>query len=153
MTTPSKPKLVKPKWNDLKPGMNIYLGGDDLSKLHVLDINPNTLTLRWNVLTKPDAKYLKSQFDVLAGCVLIETPSPTSELARRLAGKSPQEIDEELKAVREALNPMIQEARDRADYTHDTWNPDAHVELTLTINEIRNLDKALADLSIPQEAQ
>lgn len=43
-----------------------------------------------------------------------------------------------------ALQPVLTEAKQRADYMHDTWNPDAHVELTLTIAELRAIHAAIA---------
>ncbi len=44
----------------------------------------------------------------------------------------------------EACKPVIREAKERADYMHDSWNEDAHVELTLTIKEIRAIHAAIA---------
>ncbi len=44
----------------------------------------------------------------------------------------------------EACKPVIREAKECADYMHDTWNEDAHVELTLTIKEIRAIHSAIA---------
>lgn len=42
-----------------------------------------------------------------------------------------------------ACKPVLAEAKEREDYMHDTWNPDAHVELTLTISEIRAIHNAV----------
>lgn len=42
-----------------------------------------------------------------------------------------------------AIRPVLAEAKERADYLHDTWNLDAHVELTLTIAELRAMHEAL----------
>lgn len=44
----------------------------------------------------------------------------------------------------DALLPILDEAKERADYMHDTWNPDYHVELTLTIAELRAIHNALS---------
>lgn len=49
---------------------------------------------------------------------------------------------ERLQAMRDAIAPVIAEAKQRADYLHDTWDEGAHVEMTLTIGEIRSLDRA-----------
>lgn len=43
-----------------------------------------------------------------------------------------------------ACRPVLAEANERADYMHDTWNPEAHVELTLTIAELRAIRAAVA---------
>ncbi len=40
-------------------------------------------------------------------------------------------------------NALEAEAKENADYLHDSWNPYAHVELTLTISEIRAIHEAL----------
>lgn len=40
--------------------------------------------------------------------------------------------------------PVLREASNREDYMHDSWNLDAHVELTLTIAEIRAIRAAVA---------
>lgn len=46
--------------------------------------------------------------------------------------------------LRKACRPVIDEAKERADYMDDTYNLDAHVELTLTIGEIRAIHASLA---------
>ncbi len=52
----------------------------------------------------------------------------------------------------EACKPVIREAKEREDYMHDTWNEDAHVELTLTIKEIRAIHSAIALATKGREA-
>lgn len=47
-----------------------------------------------------------------------------------------------IERLRNACNPVLREAQNRADYGSDTWNPEAHVELTLTIAEIRAIHAA-----------
>jgi hypothetical protein len=54
------------------------------------------------------------------------------------------DIQSALKTLTDAVEPVLAEAKERADYQHYTWNPDAHVEMTLTIQEIRNLALANA---------
>lgn len=44
----------------------------------------------------------------------------------------------------DAITPILTEAADRADYHNDTWNPDAHLDLTITIQECRDLADAVA---------
>lgn len=40
--------------------------------------------------------------------------------------------------LRNALRPVVREAKAKGfDYEHPSWNPDAHIELTLTIREMR----------------
>ena len=48
--------------------------------------------------------------------------------------------------LRKAAGTVISVAEQRADFrcTDPDWNPDAHVELTLTIADLRSLDAALA---------
>ena len=49
---------------------------------------------------------------------------------------------EERDALIEAAKPILQEMKDKADFNHKTWNPDAHVEITVTIAECRALQLA-----------
>jgi hypothetical protein len=46
--------------------------------------------------------------------------------------------------LHEACQVVLQAAKERADFMHDTWDLDAHVELTLTISELRSMHAALA---------
>lgn len=43
-----------------------------------------------------------------------------------------------------ALLPVLAEAKEKADFEHDSWNPKAHVEITLTIAECRAIAEAVA---------
>ena len=48
----------------------------------------------------------------------------------------------ELARLRAAAKPFLDEAWGESDYMHETWNPDAHVDLTMTIEECRQLHRA-----------
>lgn len=56
---------------------------------------------------------------------------------------------ERLRELEGAIKPVITEADQKADWRHDSWNPDAHVELTLTIAEIRALARMAIKTSTP----
>lgn len=56
------------------------------------------------------------------------------------AEASPSPERDKLKA---ACEPVVAEAKQRVDYQHDSWNPEAHVEMTITIAEIRAIDAAM----------
>ena len=45
--------------------------------------------------------------------------------------------------LRAAVKPFLDEAWGESDYMHETWNPEAHVELTVTIEECRQLHRAM----------
>lgn len=45
----------------------------------------------------------------------------------------------------EACEPFVLEGHNRADFTEQNWNVDAHVELTATIAELRAMNAALAE--------
>lgn len=71
----------------------------------------------------------------LQGCLAREVETLRADLAQE------REKNERLRVV---ARPFIKDARSRADFDHETWNPDAHVELTATIAECRELAAAAA---------
>lgn len=48
-----------------------------------------------------------------------------------------QPLLDERDNLRKALAPVIAAARDKTDIDADDWNPDAHIELTLTVSELK----------------
>jgi hypothetical protein len=61
---------------------------------------------------------------------------------------SPPAADPRVAEAVKALDGLLTEAKESAgDIFHDTWNPDAHVELTLTIAELRGLTELRAILT------
>lgn len=71
-------------------------------------------------------------------CVYERLSENQPALARRLEVAT----DECDKLCRAAM-PFLQEAAQKADYLTNNWNPDAHVELTVTIAELRALHSAV----------
>lgn len=52
--------------------------------------------------------------------------------------------------LRGALESVLKEAKVRGyDYEHPSWNPDAHLEMTLTIREMRAVKAALSRRTQP----
>ena len=66
-----------------------------------------------------------------------------AERARKQASKLPK-VERQLAKLRKIAAHILKEMRDKADFGHESWDPDAHIELTVTIRECRNLAAALA---------
>jgi hypothetical protein len=80
---------------------------------------------------------------------------PAEEIERKMVERgmarvsaSPPAADPRVAEAVKALDGLLTEAKESAgDIFHDTWNPDAHVELTLTIAELRGLTELRAILT------
>jgi hypothetical protein len=72
----------------------------------------------------------------------------SDRVARAMANETPPAADPRVAEAVKALDGLLTEAKESAgDIFHDTWNPDAHVELTLTIAELRGLTELRAILT------
>lgn len=85
-------------------------------------------------------------YDLL--CDSPQPPNPEEHwegyLARVIVTALTPPLPDRERALVEAAKPFIEEAKQRDDYLHDTYNPNYQVELHVTIYEIRVLHDALS---------
>ena len=53
----------------------------------------------------------------------------------------------------ESISPFLGAAYNRADFDDDTWNPDAHVEITVSIFECRSLAESVKAAEAAKEGE
>lgn len=78
----------------------------------------------------------------------------TKELAAIIAREARlAELLAQVEKLEAAIHPVVAEAKERADYMHESWNADAHIELTLSVGELRTLHKLIGEATLAEPGE